>query len=105
GRMLTRNPVRGRSADDVRDRMQQVIHNLVGIERIQEEVLAVAAELAPGASVDLTEDAQAIRAELRGPWKLGVPFAVPRDELEEGLNVESLRPRIREHFRSHLRPP
>lgn len=104
GRMLTRNPVRGRSADDVRDRTLQVMHNLLGIERIQEEVLAVAKELAPGASVNLAEDAQTIRAELSGPWVLDVPFAVGRNELEEGLDVGSLRPRIRAHFHSHLRP-
>lgn len=103
GRLLTRNPVRGRSVDDVRDRALQVMHNLFGIERIQEEVLAVAAEIAPGASVDLTEDAQTIRAVLRGPWELDVPFAVPRDELEEELDIESLRLRILDHFHSHLR--
>lgn len=104
GRMLTRNPVRGRSADDVRDRALQVMHNLLGIERIQEEVTAVAAELAPGASVDLTEDANAIHADVSGPWMLDVTFAVPRDELEEGLDIGGLRSRIREHFQSHLRP-
>jgi hypothetical protein len=103
GRLLTRNPVRGRSVDDVRDRALQVLHNLLGIERIQEEVLAVAAEVAPGASVDLTEDAQAIRAALTGPWEFDVPFAVSRDELEDGLDIESLRLRILDHFHSHLR--
>lgn len=103
GRTLTRTPVRGRSVDDARDRALQVMHNLLGIERIQEEVIAVAAELAPGASVELTEDARAIRAELRGPWMLDTPFVVPRDELEEGPDFESLRRRIRAHFQSHLR--
>jgi len=105
GRMLTRNPVRGRSVDDVRDRALEVMHNLLGIERIQEEVLAIAAEVAPGASVELTEDAQTIRASLTGSWELDVPFTVSRDELEEGLDVESLRLRILEHFHSHLREP
>ncbi len=103
GRLLTRTPVRGRSVDDVRDRALQVMHNLLGIERIHEEIVTVAAEQAPGASVELAEDAQAIRAELGGPWVLQVPFAVPRDELDEGLDLDALRARIREHFRSHLR--
>ncbi|MGH9201342.1 MAG: hypothetical protein ACRD2A_08910, partial [Vicinamibacterales bacterium] len=88
---------------DARDRALQVIQNLVGIERIQEEILVVAREIAPGATVDLTEDAHAIRAELSGPWVLDAPFAVSRDELEEGLDVGSLRQRIREHFQLHLR--
>jgi hypothetical protein len=105
GRLLTRNPVRGRSVDDVRDRALQVMLNLIGIERIQEEVLAVAAEVAPGTSVDLTEDALTIRASLTGSWQLDVPFTVSRDELEEGLDVESLRMRILEHFQAHLREP
>lgn len=103
GRLLTRNPVRGRSVDDVRDRALQVMRNLLGIERIQEEVLAVVAEVAPGASVDLTEDAQTIRASLTGSWQLDVPFTVSRDELEEGLDIGSLRLRILDHFHSHLR--
>ncbi|MGH2360125.1 MAG: hypothetical protein ACRDGM_06230 [bacterium] len=105
GRMLTRNPVRGRSVDDVRDRALEVMHNLLGIERIQEEVLAIAAEVAPGASVELTEDAHTIRASLTGSWELDVPFTVSRDEVEEGLDIESLRLRILEHFHSHLREP
>lgn len=105
GRLLTRNPVRGRSVDDVRDRALEVMHNLLGIERIQEEVLAVAAEVAPGAAVELTEDAHTIRASLTGSWELDVPFAVSRDELEENLDVESLRLRILEHFHAHLREP
>ena len=105
GRLLTRNPVRGRSVDDVRDRALEVMHNLLGIERIQEEVLAIAAEVAPGASVELTEDAQTIRASLTGSWELDVPFTMSRDELEEGLDVESLRLRILEHFHAHLREP
>lgn len=105
GRALTRNPVRGRSVDEVRDRALQVLHNLVGIERIQEEILAVAAELAPGASVELTEDAHAIRADLVGPWALDASFVVPRDELEEDLDFESLRRRVREHFSAHLTQP
>lgn len=103
GRLLTRNPVRGRSVEDARDRALQVMHNLIGIERIQDEVLTVAVEMAPGAAVELTEDAGAIRADLRGPWTLEVPFAVQRDELEEGVDFESLRRRIREHFQLHLR--
>lgn len=103
GRLLTRTPVRGRSVDDVRDRALEVMRNLLGIERIHEEIVTVAAERAPGASVELAEDAKAIYAELSGPWVLEVPFAVPRNELDEELDLDALRRRIREHFQSHLR--
>ncbi len=104
GRTLTRTPVRGRSPDDVRDRALEVMRNLLGIERFQELVVVVARELAPGAAVDLTEDAQAIRAELGGAWVLAVPLAVPRDDVTDPASDPAvLRARIEAHFRAHLR--
>lgn len=104
GRLLTRNPVRGRSPDDARDRALEVIHNLLGIERLQEAIVAVARELAPGAEVDLTEDAHAIRADLSGAWELAIPFALPRDEVyDPEFDPDGARERIREHFVAHLR--
>lgn len=104
GRLLTRNPVRGRSAGDARDRALEVMHNLLGIERLQEVILAVAREVAPGAAVDLTEDAQSIRADLTGPWALAVPFALPREEVyEPDFDPDLMRGRVRDHFAAHLR--
>lgn len=104
GRLLTRNPVRGRSADDARDRALEVMHNLLGIERLQEVILAVAREVAPGASVELTEDAQAVRADLAGGWVLAVPFALPREEVyEPDFDPGLMRERVRDHFAAHLR--
>jgi hypothetical protein len=103
-RLLTRNPVRGRSPDDVRDRALEVIHNLLGIERLQEAIVAVARELAPGAEVDLTEDAHAIRADLSGAWELAIPFALPRDEVyDPEFDPDGARERVRAHFTAHLR--
>lgn len=105
GRLLTRNPVRGRSPDDARDRALEVMQNLVGIERLQEEFIIIASELAPGAFVELSEDAHAVRAELIGPWELAVPFAVSRDEVADpDLGLDELRDRIRMHLQHHLRP-
>ncbi len=104
GQPLTRNPVRGRSPADARDRAVEVLYNLIGIARFQDQILAVAAALAPGATVDLTEDAQTIRAELSGPWALAAPLAVPRDEVTDpAADPQALRARIEEHFRTHLR--
>ena len=103
--LLTRNPVRGRSASDARDRALEVMYNLLGIERLQSEIIALAAEVAPGATVDLTEDAQAIRAELQGPWHFTEPLAFPRDEVADPqADIDELRAHIRAHFQSFLRP-
>lgn len=104
GRILTRTPVRGRSAEDARDRALEVMHNLISIERLQEAIVAVTRELAPGARVELTEDAQAVRAELRGEWELARPFAVPRDEVyDPEFDLEATSARVRAHFAAYLR--
>jgi len=104
GRVLTRAPVRGRSAADARDRALEVMHNLLGIERLHEIVIEVAREIAPGARVDLTEDAHSIHAGLSGGWELAIPFAIPRDEVyDPAFDPERARELIREHFAAHLR--
>lgn len=104
GRLLTRSPVRGRSAADARDRALEVMHNMLGIERLQEIIVDVARELAPGAAVELDEDARAIRAGLSGPWTLEASFAIGRDEVyDPDFDPERARALIREHFQRHLR--
>ncbi len=104
GRVLTRTPVRGRSAADARDRALEVMHNLLGIERFHEQVRAVAARLAPGAAVDLTEDAQMLHAGVSGAWELSVPLVVARDDVTDpDADPQVLRERIDAHFRAHLR--
>src|SRR5256885_15435559 len=104
GRALTRTPVRGRSAADARDRALEVMHNLLGIEQFHEQVRAVAARLAPGAAVDLTEDAQMLHAEVSGPWALSMPLAVARDDVTDPeADPQVLGQRIEAHFRAHLR--
>ena len=104
GRLLTRSPVRGRSPADARDRALEVMYTLMGIERLQEHIVAVAAEMAPGATVELTEDAQAIRADLSGDWEFTVPLAVARDIVTDpGTDLAALRAQIEGHFQTHLR--
>jgi len=105
GRVLTRTPVRGRSAADARDRALEVVHNLVGLERLQEVIVEVARELAPGATVEISEDAQAVYADLTGAWELAVPFALPRDDVyDPAFDPEAARALIHAHFAAHLRP-
>jgi hypothetical protein len=104
GRPLTRNPVRGRSAADARDRALDVAHNLIGIERLQELVIRVAGELAPGARVELSEDARSISASLTGGWELAVPLLFERDEVyDPEFDPGTLEAEIRSHVATHLR--
>jgi hypothetical protein len=104
GRPLTRNPVRGRSADDARDRALEVMHNLLGIARVHDAIVAAAAEFAPGATVTLTEDAHGIRAELEGTWSLDTPLTIPRDVVADpDADLDDVRLKILEHFHAHLR--
>ncbi len=104
GRLLTRAPIRGRTLEDARDRAHEVVYTMVGIERLQETILAVAAELAPEATVELSEDAHAIRADLTGAWQLAAPLAVSRDVVADpAFDLDAVRVQIRAHFLAHLR--
>lgn len=104
GRALTRHPVRGRSAADARDRALEVAHNLLGLERLQERIVAVSRELAPGAEVELVEDARGIGASLSGAWVLAAPLVIARDEVyDPAFDPAAAEERIRAHFAAHLR--
>lgn len=104
GAVLTRTPVRGRSADDVRDRALEVMHNLLSIERLAEAIITVARELAPGSRVEMSEDARSIRADLSGAWELTRPFSVPREEVyDPAFDLEAASTRARAHLAAHLR--
>jgi hypothetical protein len=104
GRALTRNPVRGRSAADARDRALEVAHNLIGIERLQERIVTITRDLAPGADVALTEDARGIAAYLSGAWELAVPLIIDRDEVyDPTFDLAAAEEMIRAHFAAHLR--
>lgn len=104
GAMLTRTPVRGRSAEEARERALEVLHNLLSIERLQEAIIAAARALAPGAQVELSEDARSIHAELSGPWELAQPFALPRDDVyDPAFDPQAIAERVRAHFDTYLR--
>jgi len=105
GRMLTRTPVRGRSVDDVRGRAVDVIRNLTVIERLQAEAVAAAAALAPGATVELTEDAAAIRADVSGAWTLDPPLSLSREEITDpNADLDAWAAYVRDYLAAHLRP-
>lgn len=105
GRLLTRTPVRGRTAADVRDRALEVLHNLMGLERAQEIIVEVARTLAPGSVVEIGEDARALYARLTGAWELAVPFVLSRDDVyDPAFDPEDAREKIAAHFTAHLRP-
>ena len=105
GRSLTRTPVRGRSADDVRARAADVIRNLTVIERLQAEAVATVRALAPGATVELTEDAGAIRAEVSGSWTLEPPLTLPREEITDpDADLGAWVRYVRDYLAAFLRP-
>jgi hypothetical protein len=105
GRMLTRTPVRGRSVADARERAAEVIRNLTAIERLQAEAVAAITVLAPGAVIELTEDAHAIRADVSGGWILHAPLTLPRDEITDpDADLEAWATYVRDHLAAYLKP-
>ncbi len=105
GRTLTRTPVRGRSVEDARETAIDVIRNLVTIERLQAIIISTTASLAPGATVDLTEDVEAIRAEVSGAWMLSRPLALPRSEVTDpDADLDAWAKYIQEFLAIYLRP-
>ncbi|MGH2349812.1 MAG: hypothetical protein ACRDFT_10170 [bacterium] len=105
GRMLTRTPVRGRSVEDARERAADVIRNLTAIERLQAEAVAAITEFAPGAVIELTEDAGAIRADVSGGWRLALPLTLPREDITDpDADLEAWAKYVREFLAAYLRP-
>lgn len=105
GRTLTKTPVRGRSVDDVVGRAVEVIRNLTVIERLQAEAVAAGRALAPGATVELTEDAAAIRADVVGAWTLDPPLSLPRDQVTDpDADLDAWAAYVRDYFAAYLRP-
>jgi hypothetical protein len=105
GRTLTRTPVRGRSLEDARERAAEVIRNLTAIERLQAEAVAAITELAPGAVIELTEDAEAVRADVSGGWILQSPLSLSRDDITApDADLEAWAKYVRDFLAAYLRP-
>jgi hypothetical protein len=103
-RPYLRAPVRGRTADDARERLLDVLHNYVGLDQFRLAVESRARVLAPGARVAVREDAKNVIVTLEGAFTLEVPLTVARDDvLGAEADLESLRARTDAHLQAHLR--
>jgi hypothetical protein len=103
-RPYLRAPIRGRDADEARERALAVLHNYVGLDRFRLMVEGVAQRVAPGAAVEVGEDARDVVIRLWGSHRLLVPLAVARDEiLDRDAEPERLRGLVQAHFEAYAR--
>jgi hypothetical protein len=94
-----RAPIRGRDADEARERALEVLHNYVGLDQFRLAVEEVAAELAPGARVSIRETAREVIVTVEAPGHSKPPLAIRREQiLAPDASVESLRVAIRRHL-------
>jgi hypothetical protein len=103
-REYLRAPIRGRDVEEARERALDVLHNYVGLERFRLMVEEVARLVAPGAAIEVGEDARDITVTLEGPFALEVPLAVSRtDVLDRDADVVRLRGVVRAHLEAYAR--
>ncbi|MDQ7857392.1 MAG: hypothetical protein QN174_03700 [Armatimonadota bacterium] len=103
-RPYLRVPIRGRTVDEARERALAVLHHHVGLDRFRRMVEDVARRLAPGAAVELGEDARDVVIRLSGSHTLAVPLAVARDAvLDHSTPVERLRGLVAAHLEAYVR--
>jgi hypothetical protein len=103
-RPYLRAPIRGRTVEDVLERLLQVLHNYVGIDQFRLAVEVVARTCAPGARVVIREDARSVIVTLDGDFALEMPFIVPREDvLDADADLARLRARAEAHLRAHAR--
>ena len=104
-RAYLRAPVRGRTIDDARERLLDVLHNYVGLDQFRLAVEAVAGDLAPGAQVTVREDSKSVTVSLEGAFTLDAPLVVPRDDvLGPDADLAQLRASAHSHLHAHARP-
>jgi hypothetical protein len=104
-RPYLRVPIRGRDVDEARERALDVLHNYVGLDRFRRVVEDVARRVAPGATIEVGEDAREVVVSLSGAFVLEVPLSVPRgDVLDRRADPERLRGAIHAHLTANSRP-
>ncbi len=95
-------PIRGRDADEARERALEVLHTYVGLEQFRRLVEEIVAQVAPGARVDVTERVREVIIALQGPYTLRTPLVVSRDEiLGPATSADRLRAAVRAHLDTH----
>ncbi len=98
-------PIRGRDIEEARERALEVLHNHVGLDQFRLLAEEVAAELAPGARVEIREDARQVIVTLAPPYTLHLPLAVPREAiLGTNASESGLRMTIRKHLETQIIP-
>ncbi|OFX27220.1 MAG: hypothetical protein A2Z07_04555 [Armatimonadetes bacterium RBG_16_67_12] len=103
-RPYLRAPIRGRSPDEARERALDVLYNYVGLDRFRVMAEEIARRVAPGASVEVGEDAREVTVALAGPYALEVPLVVSRSEvLSRGADVIRLRGLVRAHLEAYVK--
>jgi len=102
-RPYLRAPIRGRDVEEARERALEVLHNYVGLDQFRLLAEGVAAELAPGARVEIRENAREVVITLGPPYALRSPLAVPRGLILNPATPEAqLRAVVRTHFEAHV---
>ncbi|MGQ0550249.1 MAG: hypothetical protein ACT4PY_11350 [Armatimonadota bacterium] len=95
-------PIKGRDADEARERALEVLHTYVGLEQFRRLVEKIAAQVAPGSRVEVTERVREVTIALEGPYSLEKPLALPRDEiLDPTTSADRLRSVVRAHLEAH----
>lgn len=103
-RPYLRAPIRGRDAEEARERALEALHTCVALDRFRLMVERVVRGVAPRAEVEVGEDARDVLVSLRGPYALDVPLAVARREvLDRDADIERLRGLVRAHIEAYAR--
>ncbi len=99
-----RAPIRGRDVAEARDRALEVLHNYVSLDRLRLLAEEIARQVAPGAEIEVGEDARDVVIRLAGRYTLAVPLALSRDTvLDPETDVAHLQDKIRAHMQAHAR--
>jgi hypothetical protein len=102
-RPYLRAPIRGRDADEARERALEVLHNYVGIDQFRLLAEEVVASVAPGAKVEIRETARDVILTLAPPYALRVPLVIPRRTLfGPDASPAGLRTTVDAHLRAQL---
>lgn len=102
-RPYLRAPIRGRDADEARERALEVLHNYVGIDQFRLLAEEVVASVAPGAKVEIRETAREVILTLASPHTLRVPLVIPRRTLfGADTSLAGLRTSVAAHLRAHV---